>query len=215
MHAAYTARPATSEERAAVAPRPTRSSAPSAGEDPDYSIYPDWTKANEESRTLFRELKTLVDQFGTVRTDVATSVISLKCVTAAGQRAPVFAWVYVTVQSGLRVLIYEKHVRDIPLEGGFTRPSDGGKYRTIFIREREDLRRAESLLHAAYAARRPSSEKRAPVAPREPRSCSRSDLNQESNSVPHRDTRGRMSSMTAIVRLRRLLRSFCSIWKSP
>ncbi len=142
----------TGKERASVAPRLSRSSAPGAGEDPDYSVYPGWVKASEESRTLFRELKTLVDQLGRVRTDAATTVISFKCMAAAGRRAPVFAYVYLRVRSGLRVLIHEKHVRDIPLEDGFTRPNDGGQYREIVIRDREQIRRAEPLLHAAYAS---------------------------------------------------------------
>ena len=98
----------------------------------------------EESRTLFRELKTLVDQLGRVRTDAATTVISFKCMAAADHRAPVFAYVRVSIRSGLRVLIHEKHVRDIPLEDGFTSPNDGGQYREIVIRDREQIRRAES-----------------------------------------------------------------------
>ena len=143
-------RSTNSKERASNAPRPSRSSAPGAGEDPDYSVYPTWAKAREESRRLFRELKTLVDQLGSVRTDAATTVISFKCTAAPGHRAPVLAYVYLTVRSGLRVLVHEKHVRHIPLEDGFTRPNDGGKYRKIFIRDREHIRRAEPLLHAAY-----------------------------------------------------------------
>ena len=140
----------TSEERASVAPRLPRSSAPGAGEDPDYSVYPGWVKASEESRTLFRELKTMVDQMGGVRTDAATTVISFKCMGAAGRRAPVFAYVYLRVRSGLRVLVHERHVRDIPLEDGFTRPNDGGQYREIVIRDMAQIRRAEPLLNAAY-----------------------------------------------------------------
>ena len=140
----------TSEERASVAPRLSRSSAPGAGEDPDYSVYETWVKASKESRTLFRELKTLVDSLGRVRTDASKTVISFKCMAAPGYRPPVLAYVYLTVRSGLRVLIHEKHVRDIPLEDGFTRPNDGGKYRQIVIRHREQIRRAEPLLHAAY-----------------------------------------------------------------
>ena len=140
----------TSEERASTASRPSRSSAPDAGADPDYSVYNTWVKASEESRTLYRELKTLVEQLGGVQTDAATTVISFKCTAAPGHRAPVLAYVYLTVRSGLRVLVHEKHVRHIPLEDGFTRPNDGGKYRKIFIRDREHIRRAEPLLHAAY-----------------------------------------------------------------
>ena len=140
----------TSKERASAAPLLARSAAPGAGEDPDYSVYPGWVKASEESRTLFRELKTLMDQLGRVRTDAATTVISFKCMAAAGHRAPVFAYVYLHVRSGLRVLVHEKHVRDVPFEDGFTRPNDGGQYREIVIRDREQVRRAEPLLHAAY-----------------------------------------------------------------
>lgn len=140
----------TSEERASVAPRLARSSAPGAGEDPDYSVYPGWVKASEESRTLFRELKTLVDQLGSVQTDAATTVISFKCMASTGRRALVLAYVYLRVRSGLRVLVHEKHVRDVPFEDGFTKPNDGGQYREIVIHDREDVRRAEPLLHAAY-----------------------------------------------------------------
>ena len=140
----------TSEERASTASRPSRSSAPGTGADPDYSVYNTWDKASEKSRTLYRELKTLVEQLGSVRTDVAKTVISFKCTAAPGQRAPVLAYVYLTVKSGLRVLVHEKHVRHISLEDGFTRPNDGGKYRQIVIRDREHIRRAEPLLHAAY-----------------------------------------------------------------
>ncbi len=140
----------TSEERASVAPHLSRFSAPGVGEDPDYSVYQDWGKASEESRTLFRELKTSVDQLGSVRTDASKTVISFKCMAADGNHAPVIAYVYLRVRSGLRVLIHEKHVRDIPLEDGFTRPNDGGQYREIVIRDREQIRRAEPLLHAAY-----------------------------------------------------------------
>ena len=143
-------RRSTSEARASVAPPLSRSAAPSAGEDPDYSVYQDWVKASEESRTLFRELKTLVDQLGRVRTDAFKTVISFKRMAEDGDRAPVIAYVYLRVRSGLRVLIHEKHARGIPLEDGFTRPSDGGLYREIVIRDREQIRRAEPLLHAAY-----------------------------------------------------------------
>ena len=140
----------TGEERASVAPRLPRSSAPGAGEDPDYSVCPDWVKATEETRTLFRELKTLVDQLGEVRTDPVATGVSFKCMAAAGNRMQVIAHVYLRVRSGLRVLIHEDLVRDMPLEDGFTRPWAGGPYREIVIRDREQIRRAEPLLHAAY-----------------------------------------------------------------
>ena len=140
----------TSKEPASVAPHLSRSSAPGAGEDPDYSVYQGWGKASEESRTLFRELKTSVDQLGRVRTDASKTVISFKCMAAAGNRETVIAYAYLRVRSGLRVLIHEKHLRDIPLEDGFTRPNDRGKHREIVIRDRDQIQRAEPLLHAAY-----------------------------------------------------------------
>ena len=140
----------TGGERASVAPRLTRSSAPGAGEDPDYSVCPDWVKASEETRTLFRKLKTLVDQLGEVRTDPVTTGVSFKCMAAAGNRMQVIAHVYLRVRSGLRVLIHEDLVREMPLEDGFIRPWAGGPYREIVIRDREQIRRAEPLLQAAY-----------------------------------------------------------------
>ena len=127
-----------------------RSLAPGAGEDPDYSACPHWLKASEETRTLFRELETLVEQLGAVRTDPVKTGISFKCMTAPGNRAPTLAHVYLTVRTGLRVVILEKLVRDKPLEDGLTRPWPGGPYREIDIRDREQIRRAEPLLHAAY-----------------------------------------------------------------
>ncbi len=48
--------------------------------------------------------------------------------------------------------MHEKHARDVQLEDGFTRPNDGGKYREIVIRNREQIHRAELLLNAAYAS---------------------------------------------------------------
>ena len=143
----------TSEKRASVTSHVSKSYPPGAGKDPDYCVYQDWAKASRESRTLFRELKTLVDQFGPVRTDTAKTVISFKGMAGAGHRPPVFAYVYVRVRSGLRVLIHEKDMRDIPLEDGFTRPNDRGRYREVVIRDREHIRRAEPLLHVAYTAR--------------------------------------------------------------
>ena len=140
----------TGEERAAVAPRLPGSLALGAGEDPDYSVCPDWVKASEETRTLFRKLKKLVDQLGEVRTDPVTTGVSFKCMAAVGNRMKVIAHVYLRVRSGLRVLIHEKLMRDMPLEDGFTRPWTGGPYREIDIRDGEHIRRAEPLLHAAY-----------------------------------------------------------------
>ncbi len=140
----------TGEERDLEAPRLARSSAPRTGEDTAYSVCPDWVKASEETRTLFRELKTLVDQLGEVRTDPVATGVSFKCMAAAGNRMQVIAHVYLRVWSGLRVLIHEDLVRDIPLEGGFTHPWSGGPYREIVIRDREQIRKAEPLLRAAY-----------------------------------------------------------------
>ena len=140
----------TSEERASVVPRLPRSPAPGSGEDPDYSVCTDWDKAREETRTLFCDLKTLVDQLGEVRTDPVKTGVSFKCMAAAGNRRQVIAHVNLTVGSGLRVLIHEDLVRGMPLEDGLTRPWPGGPYREIDIRDREHIRRAEPLLHAAY-----------------------------------------------------------------
>jgi hypothetical protein len=140
----------TREERDLDAPRLARSSAPGAGEDPDYSVCPDWVKASEETRTLFRDLKTLVDQLGEVRTDPVATGFSFKCMAAVGNRMQVIAHLYLRVRSGLRVLIHQDLVRDMPLEDGFTRPWAGGPYREIVIRDREKIRRAEPLLRAAY-----------------------------------------------------------------
>lgn len=140
----------TGEERDLDAPRLVRSSAPRAGEDPDYSVCPDWVKASEGTRTLLHELKTLVDQLGEVRTDPVATGVSFKCMAAAGNRMQVIAHVYLRVRSGLRVLIHEDLVRDMPLEDGFTHPWAGGPYREIVIRDREQIRNAESLLRVAY-----------------------------------------------------------------
>ena len=140
----------TTQERDSAAPRLARSSLPGVGVDPDYSVCPYWVKASEETRTLFLELKKLVDQLGEVRTDPVATGISLKCMAAAGNRMHVIAHVNLRVRSGLRVLIHEDLVRDMPLEDGFTRPWTGGPYRELVIRDREQIRRAEPLLHAAY-----------------------------------------------------------------
>lgn len=147
---AGTARPTTNNERASVAAHLSRSSAPSGDEDPAYSVCRPWVRASEETRTLFCELKTLVDQLGRVRMDPLKTGISFKCIAAAGKRVQVIAHVNLTVQSGLRVLILEKLVRHMPLEEGFTHPNDGGKYREIVIRDRAQILRAEPLLRAAY-----------------------------------------------------------------
>ncbi len=123
-----------------------------AGNDPDYAIYKNWNKTTEETRTLFRTLKTLAESLGNVRTDAFKTEMSFKCMAAPGTRPPVVAYVYLLVRNGIRVYIYEKHVHDIPLEDGFTRPYDDGqyKYREISIHDREHIRMTEPLLRAAY-----------------------------------------------------------------
>ena len=147
-------RPAVSPARTAgkkkitPPPQPVGPSARTA--DPDYSVYEPWNKTSEETRTLFRKLKTLVESLGNVRTDAFKSEMSFKCMAAPGNRPPVVAYVHLRIRGGLRVLVYETHVRDIPLEDGFTRPYDRGKCREIIIRDGEHIRRAEPLLRAAY-----------------------------------------------------------------
>ena len=87
------ARRTASEERASFAPHQSRSVVPGAGEDPDDSVCRDWVKASEETRTLFRELKTLVEQLGKVQTDPVKTGMSFKCMAAAGNRTQVIAHV--------------------------------------------------------------------------------------------------------------------------
>ena len=135
--------------RASVAPRRSRSSAPCAGDDPNYSVYQDWSKASEKSRALFRELKRLGDQLGEVRTDPVATGVSFQVHGFGGNRRRVIAHVYLRVRSGLRVLIHADLVRDMPIEDGLNRPWACGPYREIVIREREQIRRAEPLLHEA------------------------------------------------------------------
>ena len=48
------------KEEVAPAPEPAGPSARTASEDPNYSVYEPWNKTSEETRTLFRKLKTLV-----------------------------------------------------------------------------------------------------------------------------------------------------------
>ena len=128
------------KEQVSTAPHPAGSSASGAGQDPDYSIYEPWEKTSEENRTLFRKLRTLVESLGSVRTDAFKSEMSFKCMTAPGNRKPVVAYVQLRIRNGLRVLIHEKHLRDIPLEDGFTRPGERGLYREITIRDGKHTR---------------------------------------------------------------------------
>ena len=143
-------RPGRPKAMPTPAPQPTVSSLARAEEDPDYSIYPPWNKTNEETRTLFRELKTLVESLGKVRTDAFKSEMSFKCLAAPSNSEPVVAYVHLRIHDGLRVFVYETHVRRIPLEDGFTRPCDRGRMREITIRDDEHIRGAEPLLRAAY-----------------------------------------------------------------
>ncbi len=142
-------RPADRKAVPTPSPQPTVSSLV-RGEDPDYSIYPPWNKTSDETRTLFRELKTLVESMGKVRTDAFKSEISFKCLAAPSNNEPVVAYVHLRIHDGLRVLVYETHVRHIPLEDGFTRHQQSGKLREIIIRGGKELQRAEPLLRAAY-----------------------------------------------------------------
>ena len=133
----------------AVEPDPVPPPPPGPSDRDLYSIYEPWNKASEETRTLFRELETLVESLGSVRTDAFKSEMSFKYMAVPGNRKPVVAYVYLR-RDGIRVFIHEKHLRDIPPEDGFTRPNVSGPYREITIRDREHIRRAEPLLRAAY-----------------------------------------------------------------
>ena len=136
------------QEQASVASPREGSSDPTV-EDPDYSIYEPWDKTSEETRILFRQLKTFVESLGSVRTDAFKSEMSFKCV-AHPNREPVVAYVQLRIRNGLRVLIHRKHLSDDLLADGFTRPYDGGRYREITVRDGEHIRKAEPLLRAAY-----------------------------------------------------------------
>ena len=143
--AVFPRRTTGSKEQVVVVP-----SARGTGEDPDYSIYKYWDKTNEETRTLFLELKTLVESLGSVQTDAFKNEMSFKWTATPGNRKPVVAYVHLRIRNGFRVLLHEKHLRDIPPEDGFTRRLSYGGLREINIRDREHIRRAEPLLRAAY-----------------------------------------------------------------
>ena len=100
--------------------------APVDGGGPDYSRYELWDKISEETRTLFRELEETAKSIGLVRTVPSRSVISIKCMAAPGDKPPVIAFVHLRTRAGIRLHIHGKHLRDIPLENGFTRPYDRG-----------------------------------------------------------------------------------------
>ena len=136
--------------KAAVARRAVGAPGRGAGNDPDFSIYEPWGKTDEATRSLFRELKTLVESFGNVRTDVFKSEMSFKCVAHPNNGEPVVAYVNLRVRNGLRVLIHRRHLSDDLLADGFTQAYNGGRYRKIAIRDGEHIRKAEPLLRAAY-----------------------------------------------------------------
>ena len=136
---------------AAVAHRAVVPSEGGSGNDRDFSIYEPWNKTDDATRTLFRELKTLVESFGSVRTDAFKSEMSFKCV-AHPNGEPVIAYVHLRVRNGLRVLTQRKHLSDDLLADGFTRACNGGRYREIAIRDGEHIRKAEPLLRAAYGS---------------------------------------------------------------
>ena len=120
-------------------------------EDPDYSRYQPWTKTREETRNLFLQLKTFVESLGRVRTDAFKTEISFKCLDAPG-REKVIAYVNLYIREvRIRLVVAEKHVRDIPLEDGLSRPSPYYKgYREITVRSDSDIQKAEPVLRAAH-----------------------------------------------------------------
>ena len=131
-------------------PRPVVSPRPSPGEDQDYSRYPPWNKTREETRKLFLQLKTLVESLGNVRTDAFKTEMSFKCLDAP-DREKVIAYVALSIREvRIRLAIAEKHLRDIPLEDGFSRPSPEKGYREVTIRDDADIQRAKPLLRAAH-----------------------------------------------------------------
>ena len=140
-------RPRTiSEEPASVAPQLSNSSAPGAGEDPDYSVYQDWGKASEESRILFRELKTLVDQLGSVQTKAFKTVIAFECMAAAGNRERVIASVSLYKRrNGLRVQLYPRSTCATSrsrMASPASVKSGSSPDREIVIRDREQIRKS-------------------------------------------------------------------------
>ena len=134
--------PSVGKRQASVVPHP---------ENPDYSRYEPWTKTREETRKLFLQLKTLVESLGRVRTDAFKTEISFKCLDAPGSEK-VIAYVNLYIREvRIRLEIAEKHVRDIPLEDGLSRPSPYNKgYREITVRNDADIQKAEPVLRAAH-----------------------------------------------------------------
>ena len=134
--------PPVGKRQASVVPHP---------EDPDYSRYQPWTKIREETRSLFLQLKTFVESLGRVRTDAFKTEISFKCLDAPG-REKVIAYVNLYIREvRIRLVVAEKHVRDIPLEDGISRPSPYYKgYREMTVRSDADIQKAEPVLRAAH-----------------------------------------------------------------
>ena len=117
---------------------------------PDYSRYPPWIKTREDTRKLFVQLKTFVESLGRVRTYAFKTAINFQCLDAPG-REKVIAYVNLYIREvRIRLEIAEKHVRDIPLEDGFSRPSPYEGYREITVRNDSDIQKAEPVLRAAH-----------------------------------------------------------------
>lgn len=142
--------PGTADQGSSSVSTNPAASSPGAGEDLDYSIYEPWGKTSEETRALFRQLRTLVASMGSVRTDAFRNEMSFKCTAVRRSRPPVIAYVHLRTRDGIRVHVLERHLHGIPLEDGFTRPYDRSVYREIIIRNKEHVQKAEPLLRAAY-----------------------------------------------------------------
>lgn len=131
-------------------PRLVRSSPRNTGEDPDYSIYENWSKTREKTRDLFFRLKTSVESLGSVRTEAFKTEMSFKCLDAPGKEK-VIAYVYLLVREvRIRLLISKKYVSHIPLEDGFSRISSYPGYHEVSVRDDADILRARPMLRAAH-----------------------------------------------------------------
>lgn len=150
------------KEQTAVKPLKVKPGPDDDSQGPDYSIYEPWNKTSEETRTLFRKVKTLVESLGSVRTDAFKSEMSFKCLEATGHQT-VIAYILnmYSRNVGIRLGVAEKHVRHLPSEAlGFTQPVHKGSYRAFTIRDDQDIRKAEPLLRAAYNSLSMRSEPR-------------------------------------------------------
>ena len=186
-------RRAAGNEQTAVAPHPVQPPARGGDEVLDFSRYPRWEKANEATRLLFRKLETLVRSLGRVQTAVSKSQISFKCLDSPGHEKVITYIIDMYSRSvGIRLIVSEKHVRDIPPDASFTRPHDNGKYREFIIRGDEDIRRAEPLVRAAYdsLAKHGDSPARPAAARKAWATRRRSESNDHAESPPAGD-RGR------------------------